>query len=465
VPGSIPRRAAFLAAAALALAAPARADGEHEADLEARVKRLEEQAKRQEALANAAAAAGQPPPGARRSPIVLSGFAHVDWAVFRQSSQDEVTQEGEPLNENRFLVRRGRLRGEADRGYFHGAVEIEANTIRGPIVRPINVEASFKYPADRPYPGPTIDPALSHDDGRPWFIVTTGLFRTPYGFEVPEPENSRPWLERTTVSNALFPQSFDLGLRVLGGYRFARYALGIMNGAPIGERAFPGRDPNESKDLIFRVGAVTDLTEDIHVEGGLSGLTGRGFHRGNPATKDQIVWRDLNEDTAIDPLELEAIPGSPASKSESFKRFALGADLRASVKVPVLGLLGARFEITRASNLDRGLFVADPVVAARDLREIGWYIGVHQELTKWAMIGVRYDRYDPDADATEREPYALVPRSLAQSTWSFSAAGRLTFARLIAQFDHRQNTLGRDANGAPARLADDSFTLRAEVRF
>ncbi len=454
--GSLPFSKGLVVAALLSIAAPARAD--ENASLEARVKRLEEQAAKNEAKPAAETAR-------RPSAIVFSGFAHVDWVMFRQSSQNEITQDGEPLNENRFLVRRGRLRGESDRGYFHGAVEIEANTIKGPIVRPINVEASFKYPAERPYPSPVVDPALVRDDGKPWFIVTTGLFRTPYGFEVPEPENSRPWLERTTVSNALFPQSFDLGLRVLGGYRFARYSLGIMNGAPIGERAFPGRDPNESKDLVFRVGATTDVTESVHVEGGLSGLTGRGFHRGNPATKDQVVWRDLKEDTVIDPAELVAIAGSPASPSESFKRFAIGADLRASIRVPVLGMFGARFEITRASNLDRGLFFADPVVAGRDLREIGWYVGAHQEITKWAMVGVRYDRYDPDSDAREREPYALVPRSFAQSTWSFSAAGRLSFARLIAQYDLRSNALGRDANGAPATLKDDSFTLRAEVRF
>jgi hypothetical protein len=51
------------------------------------------------------------------------------------------------------------------------------------------------------------------------------------------------------------------------------------------------------------------------------------------------------------------------------------------------------------------------------------------------------------------------------STWSFSATGRTKSARLVAQYDHRQNALGRDASGRPTTLADDSFILRAEVRF
>lgn len=440
--GDTRSRSGALLVALLLLAREAGAEEKPPSDLEQRVAKLE----------------------AERSPVTVSGYVHIDWIAFRETSQDEVTQDGEPLNEDRFLVRRSRIRAESDRGYVHGAVELDANTVNGPQVRPANVEASFKFPASRPYPGPSVDPRTLPNE-TPWFIVTAGLFRTPFGFEVPEPARQRFWLERSTMSNALFPASFDLGLRVMGGFSFVRYALGIMNGDPIGERTFPGRDPNESKDLVFRVGAATDVTDQVRVEAGVSGLTGRGFHRGNPATKDQITWRDLNEDGVIDPLELEAKPGSPAEPSQSFKRFALGADLRLYVTIPVLGELSLRGEIVRGSNLDRGLFVADPVAASRDMRELGWYVGASQEITRWAQVGVRYDRYDPDADASEREPFALVPRDLSLSTWTFVAAARAGFGRLVAQYDHRENSFGRTAGGAPTTLADDSFTLRAEVRF
>ena len=76
-----------------------------------------------------------------------------------------------------------------------------------------------------------------------------------------------------------------------------------------------------------------------------------------------------------------------------------------------------------------------------------------------------YDRYDPDADAREREPLRVVPRDSSLSTWSFNLAGRFGSARLIGQYDHRTNAFGRASNGAPTTLADDSFTLRAEARF
>jgi hypothetical protein len=283
---------------------------------------------------------------------------------------------------------------------------------------------------------------------------------------VQEIDFQRPWLERTTFASALFPDSFDLGLRVVGGYRFARWSFAAMNGDPVGEKTFPGRDPNKSKDLVFRVGGASAVAPGIRIEGGISGLSGRGFHKGTPATPDSIQWVDANNDRLVDSLtEIQVVPGSPATPSQNFNRFAVGADLRASVAIPWLGDLDLRAEIVRGSNLDRGYLPSDPITAARDQRQTGWYFGASQEVTKWALVGVRYDTYNPDADAREQEPFALIPRDPSASTWAFLACGRLGQARLCGEYDKRTNALGRDANGRPATLSDDSFTLRAEVRY
>jgi hypothetical protein len=407
----------------------------------------------------APAAPAEPP----KNPVTVAGFVHADWVVFRQTSQDEVNDDGEPLNENRFVVRRARMRVTSDRGLTFAAAEIDVNTIKGLQVRPINAEATFKWPPSRPGLDPSVDAGKLPIET--WFMASAGLIQTPFGFEPQEFAIRRPFLEQTTMSEALFPGQFDLGMRLMGGFKLVNYALGIMNGAPIGDRTFPGRDPNQSKDLTFRLGAASNVTDAVRVEGGFSGLTGRGFHRGRPATNDQVVWRDLNEDGVVDPLELQSLAGAPAEPSQTFKRFALGADVRVTVKIRKLGELHLRGEIVRASNLDRGLFVADPVATTYDQRELGWYVGATQDLTRFAQVGVRYDRYDPDSDAREREPFALVPRDLSMSTWSFMAAARAPFGRLVAQYDHRTNALGRNPAGAPATLADDSFTLRAEARF
>ncbi len=385
--------------------------------------------------------------------VKLSGYVQADWVLMRQSSQDEVNNaNGDPLNENRFVLRRGHLRAEVDQGYVLGSLEIDANTVRGPTLRPIDAEVSFRYPA-KPV------------DGEPYIMATLGLFKTPFGFEVLEADNRRPFLERSTVIRAFFPGEYDLGARIKGGWRFVDYALGLMNGNPIGERSFPARDPNKSKDLVVRVGSHADVAKGVRVLGGFSGVTGSGFHRGTPSTKDVLVWRDTNEDGIVQPDEVTVIPGTAASASETFHRFALGADLRVVADIPVLGELVLRGEIVRGSNIDRGVMPADPVSTGRNLREFGWYAGFTQEITRYGMIGVRYDRYDPDADAQNQLGVKVVPATSAFSTWAFMGALRYGGGRFIAEYDRNTNALGRDTNGAPVNLKDDAFTLRAEMSF
>ena len=383
----------------------------------------------------------------------FSGYVQADWVASSQASENEVdASTGSPLNESRFLLRRGHLRADYAKGYVAGSLEVDANTVNGPQLRPVDAEASLRWPSS------------SRADGLQ-LMVTAGLFKTPFGYEVLEADNKRPFLERSTVIRALVPGEYDLGLRVRGQWRAFNYALGLMNGDPIGERAFPGRDPNKSKDVVLRAGIDVSLLRGVRLAAGASGISGTGFHTGTPTTKDVLVWRDANEDGIVQPTEIQAIPGGAATPSQLFHRFALGADARLAIDVPVVGELALRSEIVWASNLDRAVVPADPIAAGRDQRELGFYVGVTQELTAWGMIGVRYDRYDPDADASEQRGATLVPRDRAFSTFAFMGMLRHGPGRLIVEYDRRGNTLGRSASGEPTTLASDTLTMRAEVTF
>jgi hypothetical protein len=291
------------------------------------------------------------------------------------------------------------------------------------------------------------------------------MMKIPFGFEVPELDPARLFLERSTVARALFPGTYDLGFRVQGGYRFLRWAVAAMNGEPIGEQSFPSRDPNAAKDLVGRLGVDASPATPVRIRAGFSALVGTGFHPGTPATKDTLVWRDANGDGIVQVSEIQVIPGAPATPSENFSRFALGADLGVTARLPVLGDLTVYGEIVRSTNLDRGVEPADPVGAGRDLRELGYYVGLTQEITRYAMIGARYDRYDPDADATVQRGVSLVPGSHAYSTLALTAAARYAPGRVILEYDHNTNNLGLTAGGLPTTLADDAFTLRGEGTF
>jgi len=387
------------------------------------------------------------------SPVRVSGYVQVDFIPYAQASQNEINYStGTPLNQNRFTLRRGHLRFEAARGLFSSALELDANTTNGLQVRPIAAEISAHWP-ERP------DPRM------PSVEVSVGLMKIPFGFEVPELDVARPFLERSTALRALFPGERDLGARLRGQYGFVELTVAVMNGHPLGDRVFPALAPNARKEVIGRLAVSTSVVPGVFLDVGVSADTGSGFHPGTPTTKDQLVWRDDNGDGIVQATEVQVIPGSSATASQQFERFGLGADARLAVRFVRNAETNLRAEVVRASNLDRGLEVADPVGAGHDFRELGWYVGVTQELTAWGLVGVRYDRYDPDQDASERQAVQVVPRDRSYSTLALLAMLHYDTARLAFEYDVNRNALGRDSNGAPTNLESDVLTVRAQVQF
>ncbi|HEX4446104.1 MAG TPA: hypothetical protein VH044_05185 [Polyangiaceae bacterium] len=389
----------------------------------------------------------------------LSGFVQVDWIAHDQASANEIDDSsGALLNQDRFTLRRGHLRVDAGYGLVTGALELDANTTGASgsqtalQVRPIDAEVSVHWPGQA-------------DDRLPTLEATVGLMRIPFGFEVQELDWVRPFLERATVLRALFPGEFDLGARLRTTYRFLDWAIAVMNGSPIGSQTFPALDPVHQKDLIGRLGVAVTLVPGVRFRAGVSGVTGTGFHSGTPTTKDVVVWQDANGDGVVQPNEVTVIPGSAATPSRVFHRFALGGDAQLDVDVPYLGVFAVRTEWITASNLDRGVEVADPVSAGRDLRETGWYVGATQELSRWAAIGARYDRYDPDADASAQRGVALVPVDRTYTTLALMAMARWGPQRLLVEYDVNTNPLGISPAGVPVTLADNALTFRAQYVF
>lgn len=428
-------------------------------ELEARLRAAEEVVGRQDAVI---ARLGEVPRiGTARAGLLLTGFVQADGAI-RQSSQDQANPStGAPLNQDRVSIRRARLRAVLERTYVAGALELDGNTTRGATARLIGAEASLRWP------GPSAtDPTLA--------MVTIGLFKTPFGFEVLQSDRDRLFMERSTAERGLFPGEYDAGMRLQGGWRFLRYVVGVMNGEPLGESgSFAGLDPNHHKDIVGRLGVDTPVTPSVAVSAGLSGLVGKGFHPGTSASKPSLIWQDRNEDGQFQTSEIQLAPGVSPTSAQSFGRHALGADLQVMVAIAGLGAASAFLEGYLAENLDRGILPADPYAlvstsygpVARNMREIGWYLGLTQDLGAHATVGVRYDYYNPDRDSADRVLGAQVPSSFSYHTWALAAALRAPAGRLIAEVDLNRNHLGRDASGAPTNLRDNAFLIRGEVKF
>ena len=400
----------------------------------------------------AGTASAEPAPVPSPWKVQVGGYVQADAIVSNQASVNELDTSGAPMNQTRFLIRRARVRLDVARSFVWGAVELDANTVEGihAGLTEADIGVAWKGEAAR-------EPASAR--------AALGMFKIPFGMEVPERDPDRFFLERTTMSRALFPGSYDLGARADGSFGPLCAVIAVMNGNPTADRFLPARDPNSEKDIIGRLGVETEVTRSVKLRLGFSALEGTGFHPGNPSTKDVLVWRDVNENGRVESTEIQAIAGSAAVPSQNFDRFAVGADLRITADMPWLGALQLSGEVLSASNLDRAVQPADPVSMGRDVQEVGYYVGITQELTQHAMIGLRYDHYGPDTDGAEQRGVALVPLDSSYSTVAIAAAARFPPARLIVEYDFNENALGRSTAGIPTTLASNQLAIRGEVVF
>jgi len=410
------------------------------------------------ALTKEAPAAAQPSqtipsaeaPQGKQWRLAAGGFLQADAVVLDQSAQDQLTPAGgEPLNTERFLVRRAHVFVEAHRNALASVIEMDANTIKGMSVGLARAELALGR----------VRPAWDAE-------AAIGLLRIPFGLEVQEWDPDRFFLERSNVSRALFPGTFDLGARAKASWRFVRTQFAVMNGNPLGDASFPARDPNAAKDFVGRLGVDATVAGKIRLSAGFSSLKGTGFHAGTPATKDVLFWRDQNEDGIVQLSEIQVIPGRAATPSQNFSRFAVGADSRIGVALPRLGRLMLFGEVVWAANLDRALLPADPVASGRDLREFGWVVGASQEFSARAALGVRHDFYNPDVDGFRQTPTAIAPKDMSFRTWTFTLSwGGVGRDRLLLEYQHNHNALAVAANGSPTTLAADTLTLRGQMVF
>jgi hypothetical protein len=366
-----------------------------------------------------------------------------------QNSQDQIAQGGALLNQNRFSIRRARVHVNGEWEYAAVALELDANTTNGPQVDLHKAEVSLQYRPDRTRP--------------PIVMATMGQFDTPFGYELPESPRTRWFMERSKGSLAMWPSEPDIGLRLAGALAFFRWTIAGLNGNPLGSGPFQLEDPIAAKDVLFRFGFDASPRKDWQLAGGVSSIRGKGFHSGTDATSSSIQWIDLNGDNLVQPNEIQPVIAQVAKPSQTFDRWAVNVDFRTSFQW-WLGVLKVYGELTVAKNYDRGLFIADPIVTGVDQREFAYYVAVVQEVTRYAVVGFRYDYYDPNADLFDTRAGQLIPYSEALRTYS-PLVGLLLpdRARFLVQYDINRNAFARNAVGVPTNLQDNALFLRLQV--
>lgn len=387
--------------------------------------------------------------------LLFSGFLQAE-LVGNRISEDQLEQSGAPFNRDEFALRSARLRLDGGHEYTAYTLELDATTRGGPHVGIRRAEGSLLYR------GESQADAGGTPQRPPVLALTAGVTDLPFGFELVESSRTRAFMERSAGSEAIFPTQMDTGIKLHGGYRFLRYAVALVNGEPV-ERGAPLRDSNAHKDVVGRFGAEAALGDSVSLSGGTSFAFGQGFHPGNLAVKDTAAWRDDNNDGVATPSEIVGLPGAAATPSENFERWAIGLDLQLQVR-SAIGYTRFVAEAFVAQNHDRGRYLSDPVTTGFDLRQVGGYLGLSQELSPYALVGFRIDSYDPNSDFLEERRGELVPRS--QGSLTLSPLVGLVLpqrARLLFQYDFIDDELGRDSLGNPADADNDQFTARLQV--
>lgn len=393
--------------------------------------------------------------GALLAPPGLTGFVQTDWV----SAQDSVDQLADgsaaPLNRDGFTLRRARLRWHGETPRVGYVLEAELNTVDGLAVLPRRVEGSIGWCAER---GP-----LDGLDVR----LSAGLFPVPFGHQIIAPDRDRHFTERAAFADALFPGQLDTGARLDIDWAPVHLVVAIQNGEPLATTAWPEGDPNAAKDLTARVSAVGSLGERVRLSGGLSVLSGTGFHPGVPPSKEQIQWRDLNEDGVVQTSEISALPPASGTPAEDFERWGVGADLQVQVQTG-WGPSRLLLEGVIANNLDRGLRPADPLLLGRDQRALGAMVGLTQGIGS-LTLGARIDTYRPALDASETRAGGVVRAEerfeALTATVAWQVSPRPLASRLTVEYQRLADRLARDDTGAPTDLANDRITARLQVGF
>ena len=395
-----------------------------------------------------APAEAKPAQPAADFPFKVTGYVQAQYEG-HQDSEDQLQQGGALLNQNRFLLRRTRVKVARDWRYGGALIEFDANTVRGPAIGLQHAEVSLAY---------------RNEDQSPLVQLTMGLFDNPFGREVLESPRDRPFMERSYASRAFFPAEPDLGLRISGQVAWFRYAVAVVNGQPLGDRTgYILQDPNTHKDVVGRVGVDVALPPKVRVIGGVSMLNGKGFHPGTDATKNTIAWRDnISEDGVVQVPELIGVPAVAAQASKNFERWLVGADLGLewTSKHGVTHLYG---EFSVASNMDRNVFIADPTTSGFDVRELGYYISAYHEFSAGPIVGFRFDQYNPNSDFIDSRRGKTVPQTETVTTYAPLLGFQVPHkARLVAEYDIVRDSMARTEAGVPADRKNNIITVRLE---
>ena len=366
-----------------------------------------------------------------------------------------------PLSDNRFMLRRGRIKFTYTNGVFQGVMQINA-TERG-----VNLVEYF---------GKITDPWTKS------FILTTGLINRPFGFEIQQSSADRETPERSRFTQILLPNERDLGAMLTfqppkGKKLYGlKVDAGLFNGVGI---AVPGTtslsnagavDFDSYKDFIGRAHYKKSWKEDkiqfglglSHYNGGFVFQNNRVFEKLEAGTNGLMQW------------QLRDTLTSTLYKGGKAPRKYYGADFQLSLKSKI-GTTTIRSEYIRgkqAGMIDESKSPCTlPSKMDTYIRSFnGGYAYLIQRLGKTKNeIVLKYEWYDPNTKISANHFGLGTSMSKAELKYTMLGIGYNYYyndnVKLMLYYNMVTNENANGISGFDKDLNDDVLTFRVQYRF
>jgi len=362
-----------------------------------------------------------------------------------------------PDADNRFMIRRGRIRADYERknkeGYntFYFALQFDG-TERG-----MNIRDMF---------------GRIYENRWNCLVATMGVFNRPFGYELRYSSVYRESPERGRMSQILMGTERDLGVMVSFDAQDKNHRLyplrldvGVFNGQGLTGPV----EYDKYKDIIANVAfRRTEVVKRLFLSGGVSWLNG-GFRTGSRYFYSTgTIPGDI-------PYMLPDI--SDGNIGEKAPRIYYGADLQVSLEHR-LGKTEARAEFitgtqsaTYASSVTPGTPPLNSINKPDSIykREFnGAYLYLLHTFLKKHQFLLKYDWYDPNTDIAGskiKTDHGFSPADIRYDTFGAGYNYYLNDnVKILLWFDHPVNEHS-SIGGYSKDLKDNTYTARVQFRF
>ncbi|PWS26963.1 porin [Pedobacter yonginense] len=349
--------------------------------------------------------------------------------------------------DNRFIIRRGRLKVDRVDKYTSIVFQIDA-TQNGLQLMDAFIQLR--------------EPKLKE------FSLTAGLFNRPFGYSIVYSSGYRDFPERPRVFQLLMPRERDIGALV--GYRpnnflkFLTLELAVVNGSGL-----TARDYDSKKDIIGNIAFKFDSLANKKLHIGFGGSVYRGYVRSGTKTyynsnsggfsantSDDFVGKylDRNYYGANIQLEYDNPFGKTSLKTEYIAGKQPGVASSADLKGPYAS---QSFALQPATNL-----------YARNFN--GYYIWFTQQIGKTKLSAlVGYDIYDPNTnvkgEVIGKANTFTTSGDVKYNTLGYGLTYQLSNRLKFTIYNEHVTNESTSLTDVPNDIKDDVFTTRLQYRW